>query len=271
MRNTKNISLHGRTAVVTGSTRGIGRAIAKALGRAGARLVLSSSRPAAVAQAAQDMRAAGMDVIGVPCDVAQQAQVQQLRDAALAHWGQIDIWVNNAGIAGPFGYTLDVPAERWEQVLQVNVLGCYYGCTAVLPHMLERRYGKIINLSGGGARRAQRFLSAYSTSKAAIMRFSDGLARDYRPYRFLSINVLEPGIVPTDMLTHPEVVGPAADSLKNLPRVMQIFGTTAEEAGALALWMASDATKGRSGKVYRVMPQRRALWRLAGALFRRQK
>lgn len=266
MRRTANLSLHGRSAVITGSTRGIGLAIAQALGRAGANLTITSSRAAAVEQATSELRAAGIPAIGVRCDVSQRAQVLQLRDAALEQWGAIDIWVNNAGIAGPFGYALDVPVERWEEVLRVNLLGCYYGCTAVLPHMLARRYGKIINLSGGGARRAQRFLSAYSTSKAGIMRFSDALARDYRQYRFLSINVLEPGIVPTDMINEPETVGPAADSLKALPRILRIFGTTAEEAGELALWMASDATRGISGKVYTVMPRHRAMWRLARSL-----
>lgn len=261
----QTISLDGRVAVVTGGTRGIGRAIVEALGRAGARVVVASSRATAVAQAVDELRAQGVFCIGQACDVAEQAQVAALRDTALATWGAIDIWVNNAGIAGPFGYALDVPTAAWERVIQVNLLGCYYGCMAVLPHMIKRRYGKIINLSGGGGRRAQRFLSAYSTSKAAIVRLTDGLARDYRDHRYLAINVLEPGLVPTDMINSYEAIGPAADTLQALPGVLRIFGTTSEETAQLALRMASSATDGVSGKVFQVMPRHRAWWRLAQA------
>lgn len=264
------ISLSGRVAVITGSTRGIGRAIAEAFGRAGARVVISSSRADAVAQASTELQRQGIQCIGVPCNVADQSQVKKLLQRTLAEWGVVDIWVNNAGISGPFGYALDVPPDAWAQVLQVNLMGCYYGCMAVLPQMIERRYGKIINLSGGGARRAQRFLSAYSTSKAAISRLSDALARDYQDHPYLSINVLEPGIVATDMLNYAETVGPAAEALKALPRVMRIFGTSAEECAQLALRMASSATDGVSGKTFSVMPRHRALWRIAQAALGRR-
>lgn len=260
----KKISLHERVAVVTGSTRGIGRVIAETFGRAGARLVISSSRPAAVERAVAEISAQGIVCIGVTCDVAQRAQVEALAAQAIAQWGRVDIWVNNAGISGPFGYTLDVPPERWEEVIRVNLLGSYYGSTVILPHMLERRYGRLINLSGGGAKRAQRFLSAYSTSKAAIVRMSEGLARDYREQRNITINVLEPGIVPTDMLNMHDAIGPGAAALKALPRVMRIFGTTAEEAADLALQIAAEQHR-VSGKVFSVLPKRRQLWRLAQA------
>jgi NAD(P)-dependent dehydrogenase (short-subunit alcohol dehydrogenase family) len=261
------IALDGRVAVVTGSTRGIGRAIVERLGRAGAQVVVSSSRQAAVEQAAAELSGQGLRCIGVACDVASRTQVERLRDQAIAAFGKIDIWVNNAGISGPFGYTLDVPAADWEQVIRVNVLGTYHGSTVVLPHMIERRYGKLINLSGGGAKRAQRFLSAYSTSKAAIERMTQGLARDYQEHGFLAINVLTPGIVPTDMTDFQgtRVVGPAAAALKAFPRIMKIFGTTAEETAELALRLASKETDKVSGKVFEIMPRHRAIWRIMQA------
>nr|MCU0494731.1 SDR family oxidoreductase [Chloroflexaceae bacterium] len=239
----KKIALTGRVAVVTGGSRGIGRAIAELFGRAGARVVIASSQAEAVEHAAAELSAQGIPCIGVPCNVAELNQVQGLLRQALNKWGQVDIWVNNAGIAGPFGYTLDVPPAEWGRVIQTNLMGTYYGCVTVLPHMMERRYGKIINMSGGGAHKAQRYLSAYSTSKAAIMRLTDGLARDYKDHHYLSINLLEPGIVPTDMTTQFEDrVVSAREALKALPRVMQIFGTTAEEAANVALRMASRET-----------------------------
>jgi NAD(P)-dependent dehydrogenase (short-subunit alcohol dehydrogenase family) len=266
---TQSVALAGKVAVITGSTRGIGRAIAEAYGRAGAQVMISSSRADAVAQTVADLRAAGIACAGVACNVSEREQVQELCRQTVETFGQVHIWVNNAAISGPFGYTLDVPPDAWEQVIRVNLLGCYYGCAAVLPHMIAQRYGKIINVTGGGFKKAQRFLSAYSTSKAGIVRMSEGLARDYAEHRFLAINVLAPGIVPTDMTTQWDPVGPGAEALKAFPKVMKIFGTTAEETAELALRMASDATDGVSGKVFEVMPRRRALWRIATAPFRR--
>ncbi|GAB4442220.1 MAG: SDR family oxidoreductase [Chloroflexi bacterium OHK40] len=264
------VSLNGRVAVITGSTRGIGRAIAEAYGAAGARVVVSSSRATAVECTVAELRAHGIEATGIPCDVSERAQVQALLSHALATYGQVDIWVNNAAIAGPFAYTVDVPAGAWERVIAVNLFGCLYGCTAVLPHMIERRYGKLINLTGGGYKRAQRFLTAYSASKAGIVRLTEGLAREYASQRFLSFNVLAPGIVPTDMTNDWQTIGAAAEALKAFPRVMRIFGTTAEETAALALYMASPATDGVSGKVFEVMPRPRAFWRIAQAALGRR-
>lgn len=261
----RQYSLQGRVAVITGSTRGIGRAIAETYGRAGARVVVSSSRPEAVTSTVAALRAQGIVSEGMACDVRERAQVNALLRHALAAFGQVDIWVNNAAISGPFAYTVDVPPGEWERVIQVNLLGCLYGCTAVLPHMIERRYGKIINVTGGGYKRAQRYLSAYSASKAGIVRLSEGLAREHADQKFLSINVLAPGIVPTDMTTQWQPIGQAADALKAFPRVMRIFGTTAEETAELALRMASSATDGVSGKVYEMMPRHRALLRVVQA------
>jgi len=255
--------------VVTGGTRGIGRAIVEAYGRSGARVMLASSQESAVARAVAELRAAGLDCAGQACDVSRREQVEALLAAALDRFGQVDIWVNNAAISGPFAYALDVPPADWERVIQVNLLGTYHGSTVALPHMIARGYGKLINLTGGGYKRAQRGLSAYSASKAGIVRLTEGLARDYRDRRFLSINVLAPGIVPTDMTTQWQSYGPATEALKAFPRIMKIFGTTAEETAELALHMASPATDGVSGRVFEVMPRRRALWRLATAAFRR--
>jgi NAD(P)-dependent dehydrogenase (short-subunit alcohol dehydrogenase family) len=262
MPEPKPCSLSGRVAVITGSSRGIGYTIAETFGRAGARVVISSSRGAAVEQAAAQLCAQGVACIGIPCDVSDLEQVQRLLAQVLERWDGVDIWVNNAGISGPFAYTLDVPPTTWERVLRTNVLGCYYGCITVLPHMLQRRYGKIINLSGGGAQRAQPYLSAYSSSKAAVVRLTDGLAREYGTHRFLSINVLEPGLVATDMIQQTESIGAAHEALNRFPRILRMFGTTAEETAALALRMVSRETDGVSGKTFSVMPRHRILWRL---------
>lgn len=255
--------------MITGSTRGIGRVLAERFGAAGACVVVSSSRPAAVERTVAELCAGGVRATGMAADVAERVQVEALLAHALASFGQVDIWINNAAVSGPFAATLDMPPGAWERVIQVNLLGCYYGCATVLPHMLERRYGKLINVTGGGFKRAQRFLSAYSASKAAMVRLSEGLAREHAEHKFLAVNVLAPGIVPTDMTNEWDAIGRAAEALKDFPRIKRIFGTTAEETADLALHMAGPATDGVSGKVFEVMPRHRALWRLARAALRR--
>lgn len=256
--------------MITGSTRGIGRAFAERFGAAGACVVVSSSRADAVTATVAALRAQGVRASGRACDVADQAQVLDLRDHALATHGQIDIWINNAAISGPFAATIDLPPEAWEQVLRVNLLGCYYGCAAVLPHMLQRGRGRVINVTGGGYKRAQRYLSAYSASKAGIVRLSEGLAREHADVKGVTINVLAPGIVPTDMTNSWEAIGVAAEALKAFPRIKRIFGTTAEETAELALHMVSPKTRKANGKVFEVMPRQRALWRLATTAFGRK-
>jgi NAD(P)-dependent dehydrogenase (short-subunit alcohol dehydrogenase family) len=264
----QQISLSGKVAVITGSTRGIGRAIAERYARAGARVLVSSSHADAVARAVDALRAQGAVCEGAPCDVSDLGQTQALARRAIDAFGQIDIWINNAAVSGSFGPALEVPPEDWRRVIEVNVLGTYHGCVSALPAMIERRAGKIINVSGGGAVRAQRFLSAYSTSKAAVVRLTEGFVRDYGDRPYLSFNVLTPGMVPTDMINSFRTVGAGTQAVKDLPRIMRIFGTTAEEVAELALRMASSATDGVSGKVFHLMPRRRILWRLATAALR---
>jgi NAD(P)-dependent dehydrogenase (short-subunit alcohol dehydrogenase family) len=266
----KSKLLDGRTVVITGGTRGIGRVIADVYGQAGAEVVVGSSRASAVETTVRELREHGILAAGTTCDVSDLVQVQGLLRVALETFGKVDVWVNNAAISGSFGYVLDIPPEEWERVIQVNLLGTYHGTVAVLPHMLERGYGKVINLSGGGAKRAQRSLSAYSTSKAGVVRMTEAFARDYADYPGLSFNVLAPGMVPTDMLINVQAVGAGEETIKQLPKVIEIFGTTAEETAQVALRMASQKTDGVSGKVFELMPRRRIIWRLARAALRRR-
>ncbi|NTV64554.1 MAG: SDR family oxidoreductase [Oscillochloris sp.] len=264
----QQISLSGKVAVITGSTRGIGRAVAERYGRAGARVIVSSQDAEAVTQTVLDLRAKGVVCEGIMCDISDLSQVHELVRRAVNAFGQIDIWVNNAGVAGVFGPVLDIAPEEWRRVIEVNLLGTYNCCISVLPHMIERRSGKIINFSGGGAQRAQRYLSAYSTSKAAIVRMNEAFVRDYSTYPGISFNVLTPGMVPTDMMNSMRTVGAGVEAIQDLPRIMRIFSTTTEETAELALRMASSETDGVSGKIFEVMPRRRFLWRLAAAAVR---
>ncbi len=255
--------LHNQTVVITGGSRGIGLAFARRFAAAGAQVVIAARTASDVDRAVAELQAAGAAASGMAVDVSQRDQVEALADFAARRNGTVAVWINNAAVSGPFGYTYDVPPEAWLQVLRVNLFGTYFGSTAALRLMLPAAHGMIINLSGGGATRPQRHLTAYSTSKAAIVNFTRGLARDYQHLPGLKFNVLTPGMVPTDMINRFETVGEGGAAIKELPRIMRLFGTTAEETADLALRIVQEQ---RSGRNYEVLTRRRIFGRLFQAL-----
>ena len=156
--------LDGRVAVITGGTRGLGYAIAEAYAAEGAAVVVASRSPGAVARAAERLRSAGRRASGFGCDVSDAAQVRALADHARAAFGGLDIWVNNAGIAGPYGPTLGTPAERFMQVVQTNIVGTYNGSRTAMQHFVAQGRGKLINLVGRGDRKPTPLQNAYAPS-----------------------------------------------------------------------------------------------------------
>jgi glucose 1-dehydrogenase len=265
--------LKDRVAVVTGSTRGLGRAIVEAYAREGARVVVSSRAPSAVAEVTRDLQERGWPATGMACDVADPAQVEALAAHAVERFGQIDVWVNNAGASAPWARTLDVPREAYEQVVRTNILGGYYGSATALRHMLPRGAGKLINLIGMGARGPAPFANAYGPSKAWVLNFTLGLAREYRDSG-VGIFVFGPGMVRTEMLTQIRVIGAEARRpLRLLPLALRLLAVPPEEAAARAVRIASAATDGQTGKVYgspRLPRLARGLTREAWRLLTRQ-
>jgi NAD(P)-dependent dehydrogenase (short-subunit alcohol dehydrogenase family) len=255
--------LKGRVAVITGSSRGIGLHIATAFAQAGAKIVISSRNMAAIEAAYQQFAAIpGVEVLGWAADVSDYAQVEALAAQAIARFGTLDIWVNNAGLSGPYAPTADIPPARWRQVVETNLIGTYNGTHAALAQMLPRNYGKIINLLGAGAQESSSYLptylSAYGASKAGVLRFTQIVAEEYRSRALgLSILALNPGMVATAMTQKPEALTQEAHhTLERLPWVLQTFGTPIEDVAALAVRMASSETDGISGKVYKAGPGR---------------
>ncbi|HBY98202.1 MAG: SDR family oxidoreductase [Ardenticatenaceae bacterium] len=248
--------LRGRVAVITGATRGIGLHIAAAMAQAGANVVIASRRIEAV-EAIYDRfsRIPGVEVLGWAADVTRYADVEALGAQAVARFGQIDIWVNNAGISGPYAATADIPPDRWRQVIETNLVGTFHGTYVALRQMLPRNQGKIINLVGAGAWEGARlptFLSAYGSSKAGVLRFTQIVAEEYKGTR-LSILALNPGMVRTVLTEQPEALTEEARaSLARMDWVLATFGSPIEEGAALAVRMASSETDGITGKLYRV-------------------
>ncbi|MBS1252626.1 MAG: Glucose 1-dehydrogenase 2 [Anaerolineales bacterium] len=254
------MKLANKVAVITGSTRGLGRAIAEACVREDASIVVSSRTPAAVEETAQSLTDMGGTVLGVPCDVGNLTQVQDLADRAIERFGHIDIWVNNAALSGPYGRTLDKPIERYETVLRANTLGTYYGSRVALEQMLPRGAGKLINLSGRGADSPAPFQNAYAPTKAWVGNFTQGLAQEYADHG-VDIILFNPGMVLTDMLTDVEIVGDELPRrFKYFPRILRMWANAPEVPAEKAVEIAAN---GENGKTYKVLTRRRLV---AGAL-----
>ena len=164
-----NNSLTGRAAIITGANQGLGKAIAQAFVLAGADVLLCARDQAKLAEAVTELRGLctpGQKVESIPVDVSKKKDVDQLISAALAAFSQIHILVNNAGVYGPKGPIEEVDWEEWVQAIEINLLGSILTARAILPHFRSNRYGKLIQLSGGGATAPLPFVSLNRRSHA---------------------------------------------------------------------------------------------------------
>jgi NAD(P)-dependent dehydrogenase (short-subunit alcohol dehydrogenase family) len=255
--------LDGKTAVITGSTRGFGLSTAQEFARQGAAVIVSSRSAQATAHTVAGLRASGIQASGLACDVSVPEQVQALADHALAAFGRLDVWVNNAGLNAPYGPTIHVDPERFVQVTQTNVLGVYYGSLTAMRYFLGQRSGKLINILGRGERGPQPMQNAYAASKAWIKSFTLALAKEYKDSG-VGVYAFSPGMMDTEMLLDVEVVRGYEDRLKSFKTVVQMLSQPPQAPANQAAWLASAATDGRTGLVLRSLTAR---W-LAGHLLR---
>jgi gluconate 5-dehydrogenase len=193
--------LTGKTALVTGGSRGLGLQMARALGEAGARLMLSSRKASDLEEAVADLQAAGIDARWVAADCAQEADIHRLADETLQRLGHVDILVNNAG-ASWGAPAEDHPTEAWDKVMNLNVRG-YFLLSQVIgkKSMIPRQTGRIINLAsiaGLGGNPPQMTTIAYNTSKGAVINFTKALAAEWGKYN-INVNAICPGFFPSKM------------------------------------------------------------------------
>jgi NAD(P)-dependent dehydrogenase (short-subunit alcohol dehydrogenase family) len=183
--------------VITGSTKGIGKAIAEALAAFGARVVISSRKQDACERVAGEIREAGGEAFPLACNVSQKEQIEGLLAGTRAQWGRIDVLVCNAAVNPHFGSSLDIPDSAFEKVMAVNIESNHWLCQRVIPEMKQRRDGAIILVSSIGGLRGSPVLGAYAISKAADMQMARNLAVECGPFN-IRVNCIAPGLVRTD-------------------------------------------------------------------------
>jgi glucose 1-dehydrogenase len=247
--------LEGKVAVITGSSRGLGLAIAQAYAREGAAVVLASRSSAALAEAAEalERQGAGARASWQVTDVGDLEQVKALADHAVKKFGKIDIWVNNAGYGGIYGPTATIDPQDFERVMRTNILGEYYGSWVALQHFLAQgTSGKLINLLGRGDTTPVAFQNAYASSKAWVRNFTLALAKEYKQTG-IGIYAFQPGLVDTDLLRKVSVVQGYEKKLKIFSTIIRIWANPPSVPAEKAVWLASAATDGKTGLEVRVL------------------
>ena len=189
--------LKNKNALITGAGKGIGKAIALALAKEGVNVILLARTQDEIDSVAAKVRSLRVKALAIAADVADINSVNAAVEKALAEFGTIDILINNAGIAA-FGKFLELEPTDWERIIQVNLMGTYYITRAVLPNMIERQTGDIINISSTAGLSGNALTSAYSASKFAVLGLTDSLMQEVRKHN-IRVTALTPSTVATDM------------------------------------------------------------------------
>jgi NAD(P)-dependent dehydrogenase (short-subunit alcohol dehydrogenase family) len=246
--------LEGRTALITGANQGLGLAIARAYVTAGASVFLCARDAARLETARADISALatpGQMVLAQVADVSRPEDVAALATVVFDAFPQLHILVNNAGVYGPLGLIEEVDWAAWAKAIEINLFGSILVCRAVLRHFKHHRYGKIVQLSGGGATNPLPRVSAYAASKAAIVRFAETLAEEVRGDG-IDVNAVAPGALNTRMMDELIAAGPAVVGeafFERMKRIADEGGTPLETGAALAVFLASAASDGITGKL----------------------
>jgi NAD(P)-dependent dehydrogenase (short-subunit alcohol dehydrogenase family) len=249
------MSLAGRSAIITGANQGLGREIASQFVAAGANVFLIARGREALTETIEALRAArpgNSQIVAGECgDIGDPAQVARAVSAGLAALPGLEILVNNAGVYGPIGPVESNDFAEWEAAIRINLLGTVSMCRAVLPRFKSQRYGKIVNLSGGGATAPLPNFSAYAASKVAVVRFTETLAEEIKEFG-IDINAIAPGALNTRLLDEVLAAGPERVGAKFYAKSVEqrdTGGAPLAKGAALAVFLASADSDGITGRL----------------------
>jgi NAD(P)-dependent dehydrogenase (short-subunit alcohol dehydrogenase family) len=250
---TQQGGLAGRTAIITGASQGLGLAIAQAFATAGADLMLCARSQADLHAATTELREKfpAARIEARTADVSVADQVDAVFDAALAAFGGFHILVNNAGVHGPIGPVEDLDWDGWIQAVATNLFGTVHACRRAVRAFKPAGYGKVINISGGGATAPQPGLTAYGASKAAVVRFTETLAHEVRDWK-IDVNAVAPGALITRLTRELAEAGPGgigADYHQRVEAMMAKGGASPDRAAALCVYLAGAQSDGLTGRL----------------------
>jgi NAD(P)-dependent dehydrogenase (short-subunit alcohol dehydrogenase family) len=246
--------LTGRGAIITGANRGLGRVMAEHFVRAGASVLLAARDAKLLREVHADLSSlakGAQKVLALPVDVSDQKACDALVAKAIAELPNFCILVNNAAIHGAKGVLEQGDWDQWVQTIQINLLAPVYLSRCVIPHFKQGGYGKIINLSGGGATSPMPRMSAYAASKAALVRTTETLAVELKDSH-VDVNAIAPGAMNTRMLDEVLNAGPAVigeETYRKAIKQRDEGGAPPEKAAALAVFLASKESDGITGRL----------------------
>ena len=239
------VNLSGKVAIVTGSSRGLGRGMAKALAHAGADVVITSRTIDSLAEVSEEITALGAKVLALELDVRDEASIRSMPEKVLDRFGRIDVLVNSAGIVGPNTFLWEVDPDHWKQTIDVNLTGTFNTVRTVVPYMREAGWGRIVNIASIAGKEGNPKLSAYSASKAAVIGLTKSVGKELATENVL-VNAIAPAVIATPMNenTAPEVLD---YMLSKIP--MGRIGEVGEVA-ELVSWLSSDRCSFSTASVY---------------------
>jgi NAD(P)-dependent dehydrogenase (short-subunit alcohol dehydrogenase family) len=247
------MKLKDKVIVITGSTRGIGRAIAEACAQEGARVVVCSRQEPAVKKTCETLRQQGFDVSGVTVDVSIPSDLEELLQHAIETWGRVDVWVNNAGLSAGLRPLDELGHEEISRIIDVNLTGTLQACRIILPYFAQHGGGVLINMSGRGGRgEAAPFLTTYAATKAAVTNLTRSLAQENKDHP-ISIHSVIPGMVATDFYRDIKTSPKLAASAQNVPYALKAFGVPLDIVGRFIVQIAAQEPGKVTGKNYSLL------------------
>jgi len=248
------MKLEGRFALITGASQGLGAEIARHYVTNGASVMLcarSADKIATEQQSLATLLVPGARIVTIAGDVGEPKDVDRIFEKLRAEFPRLDILVNNAGIYGPMGNIEDVDWNEWVDAIRINLLGPVYVSRAAMPLFRAQRYGKIINISGGGAANPMPAITAYAASKAGVVRFTESLALECKDDH-IDVNAIAPGALVTRMMDQLLEAGPEKVGQQFFDRMKKIAlegGTPLDVGAALCVFLGSSESDGITGKL----------------------